>query len=207
MRLQLIEAPWTSSPPGNEPLTVTEAKNFLKVDSADDDTLIADQIRGSRAWAEEYLQRALITQTWELTLDAFPVVDLMKNPLAEIRLPLGKCQSIISFRYVDEDGATQNMVGASPVEFQQDLNAYGAGVLAPEYGGSWPSIRQVLSPIIVRFTAGYGTTSTEIPEQILDGIRFRLATVYEGRGQQDVKGDPVKLAEALIGPYRLGVLG
>lgn len=206
MRLQLITAPWSSSPLGSEPLTLGEAKTFLKVDAGDDDTLIDSQIRGARNWAEKLLKRALITQTWELTLNAFPAVDNTKNQLAQIHLPLGQTQSLISFKYVDEDGVTQDMVGASPAEFQSDLTRDTGGLLAPEFGGSWPAIRKTIAPILIRFTVGYGTDSADIPAQIMDGIRFYLGQVYEGRGPQDMKGVDATLAEALLGPFRLQLL-
>src|ERR1041385_152928 len=57
------------APPTVEPITLDEVKNWLKQDGGDDDALITDLISAAREHAEKYLRRALITQTWKLTLD------------------------------------------------------------------------------------------------------------------------------------------
>ena len=92
MALKLITAPAT------EPVTSTEAKSHLRVDTTADDTLIGTLITAARQHVEAHLRRALITQTWELVTDAFPVGDVL-------RLPLPPLVSVTSIKYTDEDGA------------------------------------------------------------------------------------------------------
>ena len=59
-RLKLITAP------AEEPVSLTEAKTHLRVDTSADDTYIARLITSARAHVEEaILHRPLITQTWE----------------------------------------------------------------------------------------------------------------------------------------------
>ena len=55
-----------------EPVTTAEAKTHLRVTSATDDVYIATLVKACRQKAESELQRSLITQTWEKTLDEFP---------------------------------------------------------------------------------------------------------------------------------------
>ena len=47
--------------PVNEPWTLSDVKNYLKVDTSADDTLITTLISAARQAAESYLNMALIT--------------------------------------------------------------------------------------------------------------------------------------------------
>ena len=55
--------------PATEPLTLTEAKEHLRVDGTDEDTLITSIITVARKLCENYTNRAFITQTWTQTED------------------------------------------------------------------------------------------------------------------------------------------
>ena len=90
MSLTLIAAPIL------EPMTLAEAKLHLRVDGTDEDDLITALIVAARRRAEHLLTRALITQTWELTLDEFPAAD--------IQLPKPGVLSIVSVKYLDSAG-------------------------------------------------------------------------------------------------------
>jgi len=58
--------------PTAEPVSVTEVKDFLKIEHTDSDSLISKQIKASREAAESHTHRAFVTQTWALKLDKFP---------------------------------------------------------------------------------------------------------------------------------------
>jgi len=58
--------------PAAEPVTLAEAKQFLRVEHDDDDDIIAALIAGSRIHVETQTRRALITQSWRLTRDVWP---------------------------------------------------------------------------------------------------------------------------------------
>ena len=57
--------------PAAEPITLSEAKSHIRVDTAFDDTLITGYIKTAREWVEDYIDRALITQRLVMTLDVF----------------------------------------------------------------------------------------------------------------------------------------
>src|ERR1041384_4333948 len=59
------------SGPAVEPLTLAEAKLFLRVEHDDDDDLIAALVARSRIHFEGQTRRALITQTWRVPGDAW----------------------------------------------------------------------------------------------------------------------------------------
>ncbi len=58
-----------NTPPAEEPVTLAQAKAWLKVETDDEDALIAALIPAARARAEWHTGRAFVTQHWTLWLD------------------------------------------------------------------------------------------------------------------------------------------
>lgn len=56
---------------GASPLTVDDAKGYMKVTTAVEDTVISDIIDGATTWGERYTGREFRVNTWVLTLDHF----------------------------------------------------------------------------------------------------------------------------------------
>ena len=82
-------------PPAKEPVSLEEAKNHLRVDLSDDDTLIHSLIVSARQMAENYARRAFITQTWELTFfQSKQFVGLPREPIQEVLSVDSKGQSL-----------------------------------------------------------------------------------------------------------------
>lgn len=177
------------TPPSSEPLSLIEVKAYLKQDSADDDVTITGMIKRSREWCETFTRRAMLLQTWELVLDGFPTCTRL-NPRAGIQLPLGRTKAIAWLKYTDTDGVEQTLTGPSSspagTGYQEDLLDDYGGLLVPAYGTSWPSVKDVLNPVRVRFQAGYDDADS-VPGQLRDAMLYHLASLYENRGEQDTK--------------------
>jgi len=60
------------SAPAVEPVTLDEARSFLRVEHNADDEVIAALTAGSRIHVEAQTRRALITQSWRITADSWP---------------------------------------------------------------------------------------------------------------------------------------
>jgi uncharacterized phiE125 gp8 family phage protein len=56
--------------PAAEPLTLAEAKDFLRVTQDDDDSVVAALIASARILVEAQTRRALMTQQWRIVRDA-----------------------------------------------------------------------------------------------------------------------------------------
>ena len=74
------------TPPAVEPVTLSEAKAHLRVDSTDDDAYIATLITAAREWVEAYLDRTLVHTQWVMRFDRFPpsgtqAVELPRPPM------------------------------------------------------------------------------------------------------------------------------
>jgi len=73
------------APPGEEPVTLAEAKAFCRIDGADEDALVDALIAAARLQVESLTGRALITQTWRLTMACAPrLVELPVIPVAAL---------------------------------------------------------------------------------------------------------------------------
>ena len=184
--LALITAPTA------EPVTLTEAKAHLRVTAADDDTLITSLIVAARHWAEGFTGRALITQTWDLYLDAFPEW--------ELTLPKPLLQSITSIAYTDTNGASQTL---ATDQYLVDSKSE-PGRITPAYGLVWPSTRWQTNAVKVRLVAGYADAAA-VPGPVKSACLLMLGELY-ARRESAIVGAPIASvpvsAEYLLWPYR-----
>ena len=60
------------NPPAAEPLSLADAKSYLRVAHDDDDAIIAALIASARHHVESLTRSGLLTQTWRLILDGWP---------------------------------------------------------------------------------------------------------------------------------------
>ncbi len=178
--------------PSVEPVSLSEAKTHLRVTIDDDDTYITALIKAARQYVENYLSRALITQTWKLYLDYFP---------DEIVIPRPPFQSA-TITYVDTDGATQTATGTI---YTVDTDSE-PGLIYEAYDQNWPTTRTVNKAVTVTFIGGYGDASIDIPEAIIWAIKLIINHLYENR-ETTISGTSITTVpmtvEPLLAPYRI----
>lgn len=162
MPLKLITAPTV------EPITLAEAKAHLRITGNDDDTAIGVLITTARQTAEQITGRALMPQTWEKTLDAFP-----DN---EIELPWPPLVSITSVKYIDIAGSQQTLAST---EYTAD-NDSEPGWLLLAYGKDWPATQEVANAVRVRYLAGYADAAS-VPAAIKNWMLLKIGELYANR--------------------------
>lgn len=188
MALKLITAP------AAEPVSLAEAKAQCRIDGSDEDALIALMISAARRAAEIRSGRALVTQTWELALDAFPA--------SAIELPMPPVQSIVSIKYLDAAGVEQTIDAADYA-----LDTYGSQRhwVLPAQNVSWPDTLDAANAVKIRFTAGYGAAA-DVPQDIKMWILLALGTMVKHR-ETTAEGQLVELPgdywQSLLDPYRI----
>lgn len=160
MALKLITAASTY------PVTLAEAKLHCRVDDNTDDALITALIASATEMAEQATGRAIMAQTWELSLDAFEdEIILTRTPVA----------SITSIKYIDTSGVEQTLDGAT---YTLDATSdYGYHKVTAAYGLTWPATRAQPGAVKVRYVANY----TVVPEPIKSWIKLMVSTMYENR--------------------------
>lgn len=177
--------------PAAEPLLLAEAKAFLRVEHGDDDDVIASLIAAARLHVEAQTRRALVTQTWRLTRDAWPA----DGRLSVTPAPL---QALTAVRVTDAIG---NAVSIDLQSFVVDT-AGSAVVFAP-WAMTQPG--RGAAGIELDVTVGYGDAASDVPEPLRQAVRLLVAHWYENRGLATsgaVNVLPATVA-ALLAPYRV----
>lgn len=176
--------------PAVEPITTDELKTFAKIDGSDEDTLIDGFIKAARIQTENYLNRALITQTVTASLDFWPSVKL--------ELPQPPFQSVTEVRTLDEDDTAT--VYSSDNYYVRTIGIKGEIVIKQGSTFPDPSSNRTFGGIEIVLVAGYGDASTDIPQTILEGLKLWAASMYEKRVIDD---KPPPEAAAMLFPFRV----
>lgn len=182
------------TPPAAEPLTLAQAKDFLRVQHDADDDLISALIAGARLHVEAQTRRVLITQAWRLTRDMWPA----SGRLPVLPVPL---RAVIAAGVWQADGTLQ------AIEF--DALAVDAAstpaVLAFERG-AMPAPGRLAAGIEIDIEAGYGDAAEDVPEPLRQAIRLLVAHWYENRSVIAASGEmaffPTNVG-ALLAPFRV----
>jgi uncharacterized phiE125 gp8 family phage protein len=180
------------------PVTLAELRLDRRIadDDVTDDALLAALLRSATEMAEQWLGRALIDQTWRLTLDRFgSAIDLPKPPLI----------AVTEIVYTDTTGAAQvldpaiyRVIGAA---------GWGPGRVVEAWGETWPATRTEPEAVRVTYRAGYGGSWNDVPEGIRLAILRLAGTLYEHRedfvvGTQRSAALPTA-SRALMAPWRI----
>lgn len=190
MGIRLITAP------AAEPVSLAEFKLQARIDGSDEDALLALIIAAARAKAENYTGTAIMPQTWEQTLDAWPsaggAVELLKPPVA----------LIASVTYLDPAGLPQVL---APGAYVLDDATY-PGWLLPVAGTGWPTARCGANVIGIRYITGYPSAAA-VPADMKSWLLLTAAFLYEQRevmamGER-IAEIPGRFVDSLLDPYRI----
>lgn len=195
--------------PAIEPLSLTDVRAHLRIDTAADDRLLAALVLAARDACENFLDRALIQQTWRLTLDDWPrrraapwwdgvrdgaLCDVLGTTRA-ITLPKGLL-GVTTVRTFDAAGAPTTFAAAN---YLVSPGRNGRIVLMP--GAAWPRPGRVADGIEIDFTAGFGAAAADVPQAIRTGLAIVVAHLFEHRGDDPLNAARASGASALWRPY------
>jgi len=187
MRLRLV------TPPASEPISLAEAKAFLRVEHAEDDALITSLIEAARQRAELIADsRQLITATWELVLPEFPANN------GAIELPRPPLQSVSSLTYYDAGGNQQTLTEGSDYVVDTDGEP---GRVRPAPDTYWPIAAHREDAVTVRFVAGYGDTGSDVPAGLRAGMLLWISHHYDNR-----QNPSAEVADMIFRQFRWGML-
>ena len=152
------------------PVTLVEAKEFMRVDGTDQDDVITAMIAAATSWAEGVTRRAFIDRLLEVRMGSLPV------GACRVVLPFPPVRSLVAITYVDTDGAPQ-VINTGDVTLDPLF-----GIVTPNVGVSWPTVRSVT----FEYNAGYGGAAADVPQQIRQAILVATSQMYEYRIDQTV---------------------
>ena len=148
--------------------TTAEAKAVLKVDVTDDDTVIDNLVSAAtesgQIYTNQYFIDTVVTQ-YSDTWDDF--YTLYKSPV----------DSITSVKYYDSDDSLQTL---SSSNYILD-NSYQPARIGISVTGTLPNLSDRINAVEVKYTVGYGTASTDVPQGIRQAVLLTLSNWYENR--------------------------
>ncbi len=159
-----------------EPLSLTEAKDHLRVSFTKEDGLISRLIVGARQALEKKTRLQLLTANWKQFFDGFPQFDHER-----IRLGKAPLVSVAAVTYIDTSGVIQTWPAAEyTVEAFLGPDAE-RGVVFPKPDFEYPQTRRSPNAVTIDFDAGYGTTANDVPAEIREALLAWIGHHYNNR--------------------------
>ena len=197
------------TPRASQPVTLAEAKLHLRVDSSAEDALISALIIAATDDAEHLMQRAVLPQTRQLTLDSFAAASAdaltsMSTTAAassEIALPCPPVTAISSVKYLrDTDGT---LITLDPSAYVLAAASDYSARLVPAYGTTWPATRAMPEAVRIAFVTGYADAAS-VPELIKAWIKLQVGAMYENREAEGaVQTYALGFADRLLDRYKV----
>jgi hypothetical protein len=175
--------------PASEPVTLAEAKEHCRVDIVTDDAYITALITAARELVSQLTGRALITETWSLTLDDWPnnkdddwwdgqrdgALSLLDA--AELEIQRAPFLAVTSVKTIDA-AAAETVWSASNYYVAK---RHGFGRLIRQAGVSWPIPGRDRAGIVITFTIGYGASASAVPAALRQAIKMLVQHWYDNR--------------------------
>lgn len=148
------------------PVPLDDVKLHCRVDGDDDDSLLKAYTGAAVNLCQHRIGRSLMSQGWQVTLDAFPLA---------LKLPYPVVQSIDAITYMDGEGVSQDLDLSSYELVGNELRLASGAVLPDD-----------ASMVQIEYTAGYATgdetdQQAAVPDAIKTWILLTVATMYANR--------------------------
>jgi len=158
------------TPPIQEPVTLTDAKAFARVEFPDDDGIIAGLISKAREYMETAMARTIAARVRAVYFQGFMtsggyfnrfIRSIGPNPwwlptaqgIMQIRQP--PLQGLMNIQYIDPSSGNLLEI----LNSQIIVSTGTPGRVMPTYGAVWPLARPQIDATVFTFVAGYGLTS------------------------------------------------
>lgn len=159
--------------PAEEPVSLAEARAFLRLDGTEEDGLVETLVAAARVHVETVTGRAMLAQTWRAVLDDWP-------DAGRLRLPLGPVRAVTDIRVFDETD-DDHVVALDGLRILPD------SVVLPVV--ALPVLRGTLA-VEIDYVAGEGTVA-EVPADLRHAVLVLVAFWFENRDLTFVEGRAV----------------
>lgn len=197
-----------TSQPAQEPITLSEAKAYLRVSHDSEDSIISAMISAARQACENHTGRAFITRTYSFYMDAWPSlgkkewwdgmrdgVDLA-SPAPFVTLPHPPLVAVSALKIYASDDMSQTMDSAL---YYVDS---AGGRLVLRAGTPMPLPARNANGIEISYSAGYGDADA-VPQLVKQAMRQLVAYMYEHRGDDMNMALRASGAATLLQPLRI----
>lgn len=177
----------TLTPPASEPVSLAEAKLYLRIDHAHEDALIEALIGAAREAVEAATGRALITRVVRESLDIW-----VREAAQGAVLGLGPVTEVSAVRLLANNGS-QSVLDPERYRLEGDRDrprlVFAAGV---------PATLRAVGGIEIEYVCGFAEDAANLPVALRLATLQIVASLYELR--QGEGGLP-ETARALMRPY------
>lgn len=199
----------------NEPISLSAAKTYCRVDTTDDDDLISSLIIAARRYVERETGLALRTQTWVAVIDRWPDGQgqgfggqwwdgVQQAPISlitsttTIEIPKRPFQSVTNIKLRDAYGTLTTVDSSVYFAEVSDMRGRVNRVL----GQIWPVVILANSGAIeITFTAGFDASPySGIPDDLKAVIKMLVKHWYDNRelvADGRIGNTPVHVSEIL----------
>lgn len=151
--------------PATPAVTAAELRAHLRIDSTDYDTQLALLVESATDVIERYASKALINREVTAYFDSFD----------DLRLPLSPASSVSSVSYIPAGEDTYTTLSSD--YYRLDSGGQNSEILAKS-AYSFPIIGTG-SAVKVVYTAGYGSSSSSVPEALLMAVKMFASSLYQ----------------------------
>ena len=177
-----------------EPVTITDCKQQIGISTSvtGHDPKLKRLLKSARQRVERYTGRALLSQSWKLTLDNFPRVDHSGKQV--FYLPRPPLISVTSLKYYDDDGVQQTLTDVT--DYHVCLQSR-PGRIEPAYNTVWPSVRNIAEGVEVIYVAGYGTEASDVPNEFIEAILITVEQLFRFENANELPAAAMALLSSL----------
>lgn len=165
-------------------ITLTQAKNWLRVTRNNEDSLIQGLLNASILWADGVCKRTFPKNTYEVYFES----------LVDIYLPNAPISTITSLSYIAEGDSIYTVINSANYLLDN-------GKIEPtiqfinEY--ELPQLAKRIDAVKVTYSGGFQV----LPENVNTAIMLKLNSLYDNRAEENKRF--LTTAEYLLMPHRI----
>ncbi len=185
------------TPASTYPVSLTEAKSHLKVDTTADDTYITSIIKAATQLSEEYTNRFFIDTIIDQTCSDFAQLQTLFK---------SKVSAVAHVKYYDSDNSLQTL---SATIYDTQLQ-YEPSQIQLADDKSFPEITKRNDAVVARYTVGYGSAASDVPEIIKQAILLTIGNFYQNRASVITGKTATELpmnVKWLLDTYKVQIVG
>lgn len=170
----------------SEPVSLSEAKQHLRVDHNDDNGYISTLITASRQSLEVSTRRSLgSSQVYQVSYKHFPTV------YNRLIIPKPPVVSVTSLQYYD---VNNQLVTVGSEHYHVENQSEGVAYLSLDDGFSRPTVsKERVAPVVVNYNAGY----SDLPKPLHQAILLLVAHYYDTREPVSMGVAPFKIQRSV----------
>lgn len=188
--------------PATQVVTTAELKAQLRIDTSDEDVLLATYISAATQMAEHYCNRHFITAKYKLWFNELPNCFSLYYPDCKFNYPVGADSGKDGLHYLAASGSTYTLFANTNWYSNQNINPCQVKMTTtPSDAISTSDLNGTTDGVYYfQFHTGIADAAASIPDAIKQAIKLIAADMYYFR--EDRKRAFPMASEILLQPYK-----